>query len=57
MEVSLKDIELSYLRQENHEIILDRLLTHISQNGCCQQEENILVALIDGNKRIVPWLL
>ena len=57
MEVSLKDIELSYLRQENHEIILDRLLTHISQNGCCQQEENILVALIDGNKRIVSWLL
>ena len=52
MEISLDDIELSYLRQENPEVVLEHLITYISQNTYCQQEEHLLYALVNGNKRI-----
>ena len=51
MESSLSEIELSYLRHENPETVLELLLTYISQNDYFQQEEYLLAALLDGDKR------
>ena len=53
MESLLSGIELSYLRQENREIVLELLLTNISQNDSFHQEENLFAALLDGDKRSI----
>lgn len=51
MVLSIADLELSYFRNGNKEMILEQLLTLISGNNYSERIGSLLSALVDGKKR------